>query len=50
LELDEEGTPGPQPSVLPTRASDKGFLPMGVEDYLDLRDWTANRGWQEGFP
>jgi hypothetical protein len=34
LELDEEGTPGPQPSVLPTRASDKGFLPMGVEDYL----------------
>jgi hypothetical protein len=34
LELDEEGTPGPQSSVLPTRGGDKGYLPMSVEDYL----------------
>ncbi len=26
-----------------TRASDKGFLPMSVADYLDLLDWTARQ-------
>ena len=25
------------------RASDKGFLPMGVADYLNLLDWTARQ-------
>jgi hypothetical protein len=35
--------PGPRPSDLPTRASDKGFLPMGMEDYLDLLDWMGRQ-------
>ena len=26
-----------------TRASDKGFLPMSVADYLELLDWTARQ-------
>jgi hypothetical protein len=43
LELDESGTPGPQPSILPTRASDKGFLAMRVEEYLELLDWTGRQ-------
>ena len=43
LELNEVGTPGPQPSVLDSRASDKGFLPMTVADYLELLDWTGRQ-------
>jgi hypothetical protein len=35
--------PGPQPSDGGFRASDKGFLPMSVEDYLELVDWTGRQ-------
>ncbi|MCA9136787.1 MAG: hypothetical protein KDB00_08510 [Planctomycetales bacterium] len=35
--------PGPQPSSSGTRCSDKGFLPMSVEEYLELVDWSARQ-------
>jgi hypothetical protein len=34
---------GPQPSASAARASDKGFLPLAVEDYLRLVDWTGRQ-------
>jgi hypothetical protein len=44
LELDEHGGQlGPCSSQSGTRCSDKGFLPMSVEDYLQLLDWTARQ-------
>jgi hypothetical protein len=43
LPLDERAAPGPAPSALATRASDKGFLPLPLADYLDLLDWTGRQ-------
>lgn len=41
--LNEREKPGPKVSKLPARASDKGFLSMKLEDYLQLLDWTGRQ-------
>ena len=33
--------PGPQPSATGRRASDRGLLPIKLNDYLQLLDWTG---------
>ena len=38
-----ERKPGARPSKLSTRASDKGFLPVSWQAYLDLVDWTGRQ-------
>jgi len=44
LELDQRGdTVGPCPSFTGHRCSDKGFLAMSLEEYLELLDWTARQ-------
>jgi len=35
--------PGPQPSSNGARCSDKGFLSMPAEDYIELLDWSARQ-------
>ena len=35
--------PGPDPSSTGARCSDKGFLEMSVEEYLELVDWSARQ-------
>ena len=41
--LNERAAAGPMPSAVPLRASDKGFLPMRLDSYLDLLDWTGRQ-------
>jgi REP element-mobilizing transposase RayT len=41
--LNERQAAGPMVSDLPSRASDKGFLPIKVDDYLKLVDWTGRQ-------
>ena len=42
VDLHEATDPaGPQPSKTNARCSDKGFLSMSEEDYLELLDWSA---------
>jgi hypothetical protein len=42
--LDEAQSPvGPVASKTGARCSDRGFLPMTVEQYLELLDWTARQ-------
>jgi len=43
LALDESAPPGPAPSASSARCSDRGFLPMRVEAYLELLDWTGRQ-------
>lgn len=44
LSLEEERTaPGPQANCTGTRCSDKGILPMSLEDYLQLVQWTGQQ-------
>jgi REP element-mobilizing transposase RayT len=43
LTLDERGKPGPQVSKSNVRASDKGFLSIKLEGYLQLLDWTGRQ-------
>jgi len=44
LTIDEQLDPtGPCPSQCGTRCSDKGFLAMSIEDYLELLDWSARQ-------
>ena len=35
--------PGPKPSSNGARCSDKGFLSMGADEYMELLDWSARR-------
>jgi hypothetical protein len=35
--------PGPAPSANAARCSDRGFLPLPVEHYLELLDWTGRQ-------
>jgi hypothetical protein len=44
LPLDEATTaPGPQVCTAGHRASDKGFLPIELDEYLRLAEWTARQ-------
>jgi len=43
LTLSERASPGPQVSAQSVRCSDKGFLPVSLEDYLQLVDWTGRQ-------
>ena len=44
LPLDESlAELGPAPSASAARCSDRGFLPMPVERYLELLDWTGRQ-------
>lgn len=44
LEIDERTDPtGPDPSSSGRRASDKGILPVPLETYLQLLDWTGRQ-------
>lgn len=41
VHLNERSAPGPKASKSRRRASDKGFLPIRLGDYLQLLDWTG---------
>lgn len=43
LTMNEQGPLGPQASRSGVRASDKGFLPLNLLDYLNLLDWTSRQ-------
>ena len=43
MTLDETASPGPMPSHLTCRCSDKGFLPLSLDQYLKLLDWTGRQ-------
>lgn len=44
LQIDEQSDPiGPSVSESGQRCSDKGFLAMTLEDYLQMLDWTARQ-------
>lgn len=43
IQLDVAGEPGPRPSATGRRASDKGFLSLPLDRYLELLDWTGRQ-------
>ena len=43
LTINERTKVGPQASKTGVRASDKGFLSLGLRDYLTLLDWTGRQ-------
>lgn len=44
LQLNERERPSPKPNREGVRASDKGFLSMDTQSYLQLLDWTGRQG------
>jgi hypothetical protein len=40
---ESKSPPGPMPSATGRRASDKGFLPLSVEEYVSLVEWTGRQ-------
>ena len=43
VSLNDQHRPGPDPSCSGRRASDKGFLPMSADEYINLIDWTGRQ-------